>query len=90
METPPDTTMAHHHGTTVDHHGTTLALPQALHRPAELVSGTAEVRAVFPDAQLLRGRLCSVVTGGAAQQRSAMGCLGTSGATDGYGWSVII
>ncbi|CAJ1332191.1 unnamed protein product [Effrenium voratum] len=28
-----------------------------LRRPGELVSGTAEVRSVFPDAQLLRGRL---------------------------------
>lgn len=50
-------------------HGAPPWPPQVLHRPADLVSGTAEVRAVFPDAQLLRGRLCSVVTGGGAVGR---------------------
>ena len=35
----------------------------SLHRPSELVVGTAEIRSVFPDLQLLRGRMVSVVSG---------------------------
>lgn len=32
-------------------------------RPGDLVSGTAEIRATFPDAALLQGRLCGLVAG---------------------------
>ena len=34
-----------------------------LHRPSELVCGTVEIRSVFPDVQLLKGRMCGVVAG---------------------------
>eukprot|EP00435_Cladocopium_sp_Y103_P041146 s1855_g11.t1 len=39
----------------------------ALHRPCELVCGTVEIRSVFPDVQLLKGRMCSVVIGDFAE-----------------------
>ena len=36
----------------------------SLHRPSELVLGTAEIRSVFPDLQLLRGRMVGTVVSG--------------------------
>ncbi|CAL1129504.1 unnamed protein product [Cladocopium goreaui] len=39
----------------------------ALHRPGELVCGTVEIRSVFPDVQLLKGRMCGVVAGDFAE-----------------------
>ena len=48
----------------------------SLHRPSELVLGTAEIRSVFPDLQLLRGRMVGTVVSG---QVGSWGLLGEGG-----------